>query len=63
MQQLPGLSLLLVQEQQQRQIEIAARERRIGRSSSSVRQAVGRQIVRIGARIAAEPSRELARSR
>ena len=63
MQQLPWLSLLLVQDQQQRQIEAAARERRIGRSSSSVRRAVGRRIIAIGARVAADPSLELARSR
>jgi hypothetical protein len=63
MQQLPWLALLIAEDQRQRQIETAARERRVGRSSLSVRQAVGRRIIAIGARVAAEPSLELARFR
>ena len=63
MQQLPSLALLLAQDQRQRQIEAIARERRIGRSSRSVRQAVGRRIIAFGARVAADQSFELARFR
>jgi hypothetical protein len=63
MQQLPSLALLLAQDQRQRQIDAIARERRLGRSSLSVRQTVGRRIMAIGARVAADPSFELARSR
>ena len=63
MQQLPSLALLLAQDQRQRQIDAIARERRLGRSSRSVRQAVGRRIIAIGARVAADPSLELARFR
>jgi hypothetical protein len=63
MQQQPWLALALAQYQRERQIESAARERLVGRSSPSVRRAVGHRIMVIGARIAAEPSLELARSR
>ena len=63
MQQLPSLALALAQEQRQREVERIARERRIGRSSSSVRRALGRRIIEIGARVAADPVPELARSR
>jgi len=63
MQQQPWLALALAQDQRQRQIDAIARERRAGRSSRSVRQAVGRRIIAIGARVAADPSLELARLR
>ncbi len=62
MQQQPWLALALAQHQRERQIEAAARERSVARSPS-VRRAVGRRIMAVGARIAAEPSLELARSR
>ena len=62
MQQQPWLALAIAQYQRERQIEAAARERSVGRSPS-VRRAVGRRIMAVGARIAAEPSLELARSR
>jgi hypothetical protein len=62
MQQQPWLALALAQYQRERQIEAAARERLVGQSPS-VRRAVGRRIMAVGARIAAEPSLELARSR
>ena len=62
MQQQPWLALALAQYQRERQIESAARERLVGQSPS-VRRAVGRRIMAVGARIAAEPSLELARSR
>ena len=38
-------------------------KRRVGRPSMSIRRAVGHRIIAIGARVAAEPSLELARSR
>jgi hypothetical protein len=63
MEQQPWLALALAQYQHERMIEAAARERLVGHSSPSVRRAVGRRIMAIGARIAAEPSMELARSR
>ncbi len=63
MQQLPWLALALAEDQRQRQVEAIARERRIGRSSSSFRRALGRRIIEIGARVAAVPVHELARSR
>jgi len=63
MQQQPWLALALARYQRERLIETAARERLVGPSSPSVRRAVGRRIMAIGARIAAEPSLELARSR
>ncbi len=63
MQHLPWLALLLAEDQRQRQIEAVALERRLGRSSQSVRQTIGRLIIAIGARVAADPSLELARSR
>jgi hypothetical protein len=63
MQQQPWLALAIAQCQRERQIEAAAHQRLVGRSSPSFRQAVGRRIIAIGARIAAEPSLELARSR
>ncbi len=62
MQQQPWLALALARYQRERQIEMAARERLVGQSPS-VRRAVGHRIMVIGARIAAEPSLELARSR
>ncbi len=61
--QLPLMALLLVRERHEREIAHAAAARRAGRQSSSVRQAVGRRIIAIGARVAAEPSLEPARSR
>jgi hypothetical protein len=63
MQQLPWLALALAQDQRDRQIDSVTRERRVGRSSPSIRRAVGRRIIAIGARVAADPRPELARSR
>ncbi len=65
MQTQPWLALMLAHEIQHRQLEDAAQQR-LHRSLSnapSLRRTVGRRIVLIGARIAAEPSLELARSR
>jgi len=61
--QQPWLALLLVHERQQREVDHVARRRRLGHPSTSLRRAVGHRIIAIGARVAAEPSLELARSR
>jgi hypothetical protein len=63
MQQLPWLALALAEDQRQREVDRIARERRVGRSPSPVRRALGRWIIEIGARVAADPAPELARSR
>ena len=63
MQMQPWLAYALARDAQQRRIDASARERRLRQPTRSVRQAVGRSIVLIGARIAAEPTPELARSR
>ena len=49
-------------ERQERLIEELQRERRLG-SRSSIRRSIGRRVIAVGHRIAAEPSLELARSR
>jgi hypothetical protein len=49
-------------ERQERLIEEHQRERRLD-SRSSIRRAIGRRVIAVGHRIAAEPSLELARSR
>jgi hypothetical protein len=56
-------TLQLSQERIQRDIEHAAAMRRAARSETSIRRTVGHRIIRIGQRLAAEPSLELARSR
>jgi hypothetical protein len=61
--QQPWLALLLVHERHQREVDRVAHARRLGRPSMSIRRAVGHRIIAIGARVAAEPSLELARSR
>ena len=53
----------LAQDRIAREIDDAAWQRRLDRPNSSIRQTVGRSIMRIGARLAAEPSLELARPR
>jgi hypothetical protein len=64
MQMQPWLAYALARDAQSRRIDAAARERSVARSATSpIRRAVGRRIVSIGARIAAEPSLELVRSR
>ena len=62
MQMQPWLALSLAHEAQQREIERVARQRR-AESRSSIRRSVGRRVIAVGQRIAAEPSLELARSR
>ena len=53
----------LARMRQEELIAEAAQVRRIQRSRPSIRQAIGRRIVQIGARLAAEPSLESVRSR
>jgi hypothetical protein len=48
---------------QTREIEQAARQRRFSSTRPSVRRSLGRRVIALGQRIAAEPSLELARSR
>ena len=56
------LSLELARERQERLIEELAQARLIERRSS-FRQSIGRRVIAVGQRIAAEPSLELVRSR
>jgi hypothetical protein len=62
--QLYPLALFLANDAREREIRAAERSRRVpAQPRQSVRRSVGRSIVRIGARLAGEPSLELARSR
>jgi hypothetical protein len=63
MQMQRDLALVLAKDLRQREIEQAAAERRLASSRSSIRRSVGRRVIAVGQRIAAEPSLELARSR
>jgi hypothetical protein len=51
-----------MQAQREREIAAAIRDRGLPRSSQSVRRAVGLSIMKVGARLAAEPKPRLARS-
>ena len=53
----------LARERQERLIEELARERLLGDSRPSIRQSIGRRVIAVGERIAAESRLELARSR
>jgi len=57
------IALLVARDQRERDIAQAARERRFAIERPSVRRFVGRRVIAVGQRIAAEPSLELARSR
>jgi hypothetical protein len=59
------LALELARERQERWIEELAQERLVERQThrQSIRQSVGRRVIAMGERIAAEPSLKLARSR
>ena len=58
------ISLELARERREEQIRETARQRLVAQSSTpSLRRSVGRTIIRIGERMAAEPSMSLARSR
>ncbi len=59
----PELHGRWARERIERQLETAALLRRDRQPSHSVRQALGHRFIRIGARLAAEPSLESARSR
>ena len=50
-------------ERREEQIRQAALRRQVQRSSPSIRQSIGRAMMRIGERVAAEPSPSLARQR
>ena len=50
-------------ERREEQIRQAALRRQIRRSSPSIRQSIGRLMIRIGERVAAEPNLSLARQR
>jgi len=58
------LALFLANDARDREIRDAARARRVpSQPRRSIRQAVGQSLVRVGARLAGEPSLELARFR
>jgi hypothetical protein len=57
------VSAKLAQERIEREIASAAMQRRSRQPSPSIRQAIGYRFIRIGARLAAEPSLESVRSR
>jgi hypothetical protein len=59
----PELHGRWARERIERQLETAALLRHDRQQAQSIRQAVGHRIIRIGARLAAEPSLESARSR
>ncbi len=64
--QQPWLALALAHDAQQREVDRQARDRRANgvlASRPSLRRSVGRRVIAIGQRIAAEPSLELVRSR
>ncbi len=63
MQTQERLALALAREYQEREIERAAIERRYSTPRPSIRRTLGRRVIAVGQRIAAEPSLELARSR
>ncbi|MFP5341298.1 MAG: hypothetical protein ACLGIJ_00015 [Candidatus Limnocylindria bacterium] len=56
-------ALFIALDQRERDIAQATAERRFARPRPSIRRAVGRRVIAVGQRIAAEPSLELARSR
>ena len=55
-------ALELARERQEQLIEELQRERRLA-GRSSIRRSIGRRVIAVGHRIAAEPSLELTRSR
>jgi hypothetical protein len=57
------LALELARDRQEELIAAAVRERRASRSQESIRRSIGRRVIAVGERIAAEPALELARSR
>jgi hypothetical protein len=63
MQSFPHDRLWLITALREEDIRRANDARRSGRPASSIRRAIGTSIVRVGARLAGEPTYELARSR
>ena len=57
------IALLVARDQRERDIAQAASERRFAIERPSIRRFVGRRVIAVGQRIAAEPSLELVRSR
>jgi hypothetical protein len=57
------VALEIARDFQTREIEQAALQRRFSSPRPSVRRSLGRRVIALGQRIAAEPSLELARSR
>jgi hypothetical protein len=57
------LALELARERQEELIAESMQTRRIRRSGPSIRRSIGRRVIAVGERIAAEPGLELARSR
>jgi hypothetical protein len=57
------VALAFARDFQAREIERAASERAYSNDRSSIRRSLGRRVIAVGQRIAAEPSLELARSR
>ncbi|HET7169572.1 MAG TPA: hypothetical protein VFI69_10265 [Candidatus Limnocylindrales bacterium] len=57
------VALELAQMRQQELIEEAAQRRRAQVGDPSIRRSIGRRVIALGQRIAAEPTLELARSR
>ena len=57
------MALELARMRQEELIAESAQERRVQRSRPSIRQSIGRRVIAVGQRIAAEPSFELVRSR
>jgi uncharacterized metal-binding protein len=57
------IALELARDRQEELIAAAARERRSPRIQESIRRSIGRRVIAVGERIAAEPALELARSR
>jgi hypothetical protein len=56
-------ALDVARERQDRAVEQGSIDQRLGRSRLSIRGSLGRRVIALGERIAAEPSLELARSR
>jgi hypothetical protein len=57
------LALELARDRQEELIAAAERQRRVPRSQEPIRRSIGRRVIAVGERIAAEPALELARSR
>ena len=57
------IALELAQMRQEELIAESARARRMPRSRPSIPRSIGRRVIAVGERIAAEPALELARSR